>query len=376
MNKYLSMENQQWLEIIWNKLDAKLSKVTLRAKNKLPYSTTNGVYDDKAETETDWWTNGVWGGLNWLMYVGTSKDIYLDTAIASENMLKLNFDKAHVLHHDVGFMFHLTAGLHYKIIKDENSFNTNYIATMALMNRFNLKGSYIRAWNDKCAATWSIIDCLMNLPLLYWASEELEDDRFVQIAKAHADMAMEQHIRENGTIKHIVVHDEKTGEYVKNLAGQGYSETSCWSRGAAWAIYGFALAYTYTKDKKYLDTAIKVAKYFISAIEKTNYLPLTDFLAPEEPIKYDSTAGCCATCGLIEIAKHVSGEEKEFFIENALKLLKAIEGTWCDWNEEVDGIVQMGMEAYHSTNNKYLIYGDFFFTEAILKFKNKDFLAW
>lgn len=369
------MDNE-WIEKTWEKLDYKLSKVTLRSKEKLPYTTINGVHDDKKHTEIDWWTNGFWGGLNWLMYKGTGKKVYSETAVNSENILRQNFDKCYLLHHDVGFMFHLTAGLDYKITKSKNAFNTNYLAAMCLMSRFNLKGKYIRAWNDSTATTWSIIDCLMNLPLLYWASEQLDDDRFIQVAKAHADTAMEQHIRKDGSVKHIVVHDEKTGKYVKNLAGQGYSEDSCWSRGAAWAIYGFALAYTYTKEKNYLDTAIKVAKYFISAVEKTNFLPLTDFLADKTPVKYDSTAGCCAACGLIEIAKHLTCPEKVFFIDNAIHLLKSIEKNCCDWSEENDGIVQMGMEAYCSADNKYLIYGDFFFAEAILKFKNEDFLAW
>ncbi|MBQ8294964.1 MAG: glycoside hydrolase family 88 protein [Clostridia bacterium] len=376
MNNYLSKENQQWVEETWNKLDKKLSKVTLRSKNKLPYSTVNGGHDNRAETDIGWWTNGFWGGLNWLMYVGTGKEIYKETAVCSEEMLDGVFDIPKRLDHDAGFIWHLTAGIDYRLTGNEQSFNRNYKAAMSLMSRFNMRGNFIRAWNTDEAKGWSIIDCMMNLPLLYWASNALKDDRFTQIAKAHADMAMQQHIRPDGSVNHIVVHNPDTGEFVESRGGQGYGVGSSWSRGCAWALYGFALSYAYTNEERYLDTAKKVAHYFISCLSLTEWLPLTDFRSPETPVLYDSTAGACAACGLLEIAKHVSEYEKRLYVDAALKILQAMEKSWCNWEENEDSILQMGMLKYDYMQQEPIIYGDYFFAEAILKLKNPKFSAW
>ena len=369
-------KNQKWIDETWYKLDEKLSKVSVRSRKKLPYTAINGVHDNKADTDIGWWTNGFWGGLNWLMYVGTGKELYKETARASEEMLDKVFCIPNRLDHDAGFIWHLTAGLDYRLTGDENSFNRNYKAAMSLMSRFNMRGSFIRAWNTDNAKGWSIIDCMMNLPLLYWASEAMKDDRFMQVAIAHADMAMQQHVREDGSVKHIVSHDLASGEYKENLVGQGYAVDSSWSRGCAWAVYGFAIAYAHTKEKKYLQTAQKVAKHILENLKKTDWLPLTDFKAPESPIKYDSTAGACIACGLLEIAKHVSENDAPIYLTGAIKLLKTMEENWCNWEENTDSILQMGMEAYCSQQNIPIIYGDFFFVEALLKLRRQDFLAW
>ena len=376
--KYMDFinKNQKWIDETWYKLDEKLSKVSLRSRKKLPYTAINGVHDNKADTDIGWWTNGFWGGLNWLMYVGTGKELYRETAMVSEEMLDKVFAIPKRLDHDAGFIWHLTAGLDYRLTGDENAFNRNYKAAMSLMSRFNMRGNFIRAWNTDNAKGWSIIDCMMNLPLLYWASEAMEDDRFMQVAISHADMAMQQHIREDGSVRHIVSHDLATGKYKENLAGQGYAVDSSWSRGCAWAVYGFAIAYAHTKEKKYLQTAQKVAKHILENLEKTDWLPLTDFKAPESPIKYDSTAGACIACGLLEIAKHVSENDAPIYLTGAIKLLKTMGENWCNWEENVDSILQMGMEAYCSQQNIPIIYGDFFFVEALLKLRRQDFLAW
>ena len=369
-------ENQKWIDETWKKLDEKLSKVSIRSRNKIPYTVIYGVHDNKAESDIGWWTNGFWGGLNWLMYVGTGKELYKETAVVSEEMLDKVFSIPKRLDHDAGFIWHLTAGLDYRLTGNENAFNRNYKAAMSLMSRFNMKGNFIRAWNTDDAKGWSIIDCMMNLPLLYWASETLQDDRFMQVAMAHADMAMGQHVRQDGSVKHIVSHDLTTGKYKENFAGQGYAVDSSWSRGCAWAVYGFAVAYAHTKEKKYLQTAEKVSKHILENLEKTSWLPLTDFKAPETPVKYDSTAGACIACGLIEIAKHVSEKDAYKYLIGAVKMLQAMETNWCNWEENEDSILQMGMEAYCSQKNIPIIYGDFFFAEAILKLRKQEFLAW
>ena len=128
-----------------------------------------------------------------------------------------NYDK---LDHDLGFLWHLMSGASYKITGDKNSKIRNYFAANVLSSRYVMDGGFIRAWNSKQGENWSIIDCLMNLPLLYWASEEIGDDRFKRVAMAHADMSLIDHLRDDGSINHICEHDRETGELVTTHAGQ------------------------------------------------------------------------------------------------------------------------------------------------------------
>ena len=372
-------KNQQWIDETWKKLDEKLSRTAVKSRYKIPYTTVNGEHDDRSKGGNIlMWTNGFWGGLMWQMYVGTGKECYKLTAEESERMLDGAFRYMNNWHHDVGFMWHITSGVNYRLTGNEASKNRNLLAAMSLMSRYNVDGNYIRCWNGEDNAGWSIIDCMMNIPILYWASKEIGDPRFTRIAMRHADMSMRDHVREDGSINHIVVHDtEKADTMLGVRTGQGYSETSCWSRGASWALYGFTLSYIHTKAERYLDTAKKVANYFIQETEKTGWLPKLDFRQPEEPLYYDSTAGAIASCGLIELAKLVEDEnEKEKYLVAAINILRAMEKNWCDWTETEDSILQMGSHKYDKEQHMPIIYGDYYFAEAILKLKGTDFLAW
>ena len=131
----------------------------------------------------------------------------------------------------------------------------------------------------------------------------------------------------------------------------------------------------YTGEVKYLDTAKKVAHYFVANAAASNWLPEVDFRAPEKDCYFDSTAGAVAACGLIEIANHVPENEKDFYLDSAIRLLKAMEKEWCDWSEKNASILQNGTERYGGSP-MHIIYGDYFFAEAILKLRGNDFLPW
>ena len=371
---------ENWINDTWDKLDKKLGKIAIKSREKLPYTTINGTHNDMQEKDVTWWTNGFWGGLMWLMYVGTGNEEYKKTAERSEELLDKAFEKTDSLHHDVGFMWNLTSGANFRLTGNQKSKNRLNIATAFLCSRYNVDGGFIRAW-----PTWSkeedntgvtIIDCMMNIPMLYRATQSDGDNRFKKFAMKHADMVLKHHIREDGSVYHIVDHNPDTGEVVDHRAGQGYSKESVWSRGQAWAVYGCALSYIHTKEERYLDAAKKTAQVFISSVEKTDYLPLVDFKSPAEPVMYDSTAGVCAACGMIEIAKVVEESEKQIYIESAIKILMAITEKFCNWDDNEDSILQMGTEAYNRGIHMPIIYGDFFLAEAMLKLKGNDFLIW
>lgn len=379
-NEKIIQDNAAFIETTWQKLNKKILAEAVRNRGKIPYTAVDGVYDDKLSIPENW-TNGFWGGLMWLMYGETKNEEFALTAKSAETLMDKAFKRVDLLNHDVGFMWHVTSGAAYRLTGDKESFNRNLLAAMILASRYNIKGEFLRCWNGFAyggdTSGWTIIDSLMNLPLLYWASKETGDDRFKRIATAQADMCARDHVRADGTINHIVSHDvNKANTVLNTFGGQGYKQGSCWSRGQSWAVYGFALSYIHTGGKKYLDAAKKTADVFIRETEKTAWLPRCDFSQPEFPEKYDSTAGAIASCGFIEIARATGGKEREKYLSAALNVLTAMEKNWCDWNEKSDSVLQYGIEAYSVKNHRNIIYGDFFFTEAILKLKGSDFLIW
>jgi unsaturated chondroitin disaccharide hydrolase len=144
-------------------------------------------------------------------------------------------------------------------------------------------------------------------------------------------------------------------------------------------MYGFALSYRHTRERKFLDAAKRIAHYATANFAQNDWLSLVDFRAPPEPVKYDSTAAMISACGLLEIAGHVDEHEKKLYSGAAVKLLAATEKAFADWNIETDGIIGRGTAAYHGQARETevpIIYGDYFFTEAVLRILGKDFLIW
>ncbi len=383
MNNNVINANQQWIDETVDKIYAKLKKVSVRSRNKIPYTAVDGVHDDKMQTDPAWWTNGFWAGMMWLMYNHTGDEDFRLTAENAEKLMDKGFEDYEKLHHDVGFMWHLMSGASYRLTGSQKSKTRNLYAASFLAARYNIDGGYIRAWADWCGedhSGWTIIDCMMNIPLLYWASAETNDSRYKKVAMAHADMTIRDHIRPDGSIRHIVEHNPDKVEFITSYGGQGYDEGSCWSRGQAWAVYGTILSYIHTGKQEYLDAAVKTANYFVANCAETDYLTVVDFRAPSEPVYYDSTAGVCAACGLLELAKYVSEAEGKMYMSAAIKILRATDKFFCDYDENTDCLVLKGTEHYPLVNQNGvhipIIYGDFFFVEAMLKLKGSDFLIW
>ena len=375
-------ENKAWAEETFAKIDKKMAAMTIRSRNKVPDGVDeNGFHVEKS---IDWWTNGFWGGLNWLLYDYTKNEEYMKTAKQQEILMDEALKHYEKLHHDVGFMWHILSGASYRLTGDEGSKVRNLFAAATLSSRFVLGGDFIRAWNSKGAYDWTIIDCLMNLPVLYWASDVIGDDRFKRIAMAHADMALCDHLRPDGSVVHIAEHDRETGEVVKTHAGQGSAVGSSWSRGQAWAVYGFVISYLHTKEERYLDAAKQVANYFISNV-CDDWLPRVDFRAPSTPVYYDSTAGACAACGMIELAKILPENEGGMYMNAAINMLRAMGEKFCDFDPANDHMLDYGTVRYpipgtyteeQAGVHISIIYGDFFYTEAILKLLGSEFNPW
>ncbi len=357
-------------------LDRVVKKVTAMAPEiGANFPTTNsriGEWDPKGTTANiSSWTTAFWPGMMWLMYLKTGDKMFREYAEGCEAKLDEAFDIFTGIHHDVGFMWSLSAVADYKITGNEKSKARAMHAATVLAGRFNHVAKYIRAW-DHSSLRWAIIDCMMNIPLLSFATSIQDDPRFEQVARAHADTVAKSFIRGDGSSNHVVEFDPETGDVLATPRGQGYESGSSWSRGQAWALYGFALAYLNLGKQEYLDTAKKVAHYFIANIEDGK-LPLVDFRAPEEPVYYDSSAASIAACGLIEISRAVPEYEAKIYERAAMKLLRVLDEN-CNYDPKELRLLENASSAYHTPNGMHMpwIFGDYYLLEALMKLDGND----
>lgn len=378
----LTKEQQVWVDETLKKIENKMNKVSKRSAHKIPYTTVDGIHNDYSDDKNIcWWTNGFWGGMMWKLYLLTGDESYIKIAKEVEEKLDKNLMNFDGLDHDNGFKWLLTSVASYRFTDDKNSKNRSLLAAANLAGRYNPVGKFIRAWNqwpgnDEDHRGWAIIDCMMNLPLLYWAYDETKDPLYYQIAVNHADTAKRCFVRGDGSVNHIVEFNPETGEMLRTYGGQGYEIGSSWTRGQGWGLYGFVLSYLHTKDTSYLETAKRIANYFIANIPEDGFIPV-DFRQPEECQWEDSTAAAIAACGLIEIAKLEKGRESQVYLKPALQMLKALADSRCNWDENQDNLLEKCTAAYHNDEHEFsIIYGDYYFLEALMKLQENDILLW
>lgn len=359
---------------IYDKTTATIQRI---GNDAIPYMAEQHQYrENMATKDIVWWTNGFWGGLLWQLNHYHEKGILRAAALKSEVELDQAFLKYEGLHHDVGFMWLPTAVANYRLNGDQHAYWRARHAADLLAGRYNPAGKYLRSWN-RDRAGWVIIDSMINIQLLYWASDVTGDPRFEMMANNHADTVMHHHVRPDGSVAHIVEFDPSTGAEVTTHGGQGAAVGSSWTRGQSWAIYGFALAYRHTHNEQYLQIAKKVAHYFIANVATTDFVPVVDFRA-EEPQATDTSAGAIAACGLLEIADQVPADEQTLYRHAATQLLHNSLQRYGDLDPAHDGILTGATTAFHDQRGQdvNLIYGDYYLVEGLLRLLGKDFLLW
>lgn len=371
----LSNETKTWLDSVHENLCRKMTFGVQKAREVswIPYTTRDGRW---APNSIDWWTNGFWPASMWQMYLSSKDPLFREEALRAEVMLDEALDHWDALSHDVGFMWLIHSGVRYALEKNEDSLARTMRAAQHLACRFNPNG-FIRAWNGPGKEGWAIIDCMMNLPLLYWASAETGDPRFRLIAMRHADTALKVFVRPDGSCNHIICFNPETGEVLENPGGQGYKSGSSWSRGQAWALYGFALSYLHTGKPEYLNASRRAANYFLSQTS-LNPLPRCDFRQPPEPELYDSAAGAIAAAGLLVLSRLVAAWEKDSYAGASLRLLKTLEKECANWQEDDPAVLKLCTSAYHDVKGHHITmdYADYYFIEAIEMLRGQDLLFW
>ena len=325
------------------------------------------------------WTTGFYEGILWLMYELTGdKAFYNSAKHHSEMFHKRLVDRVELEHHDMGFLYSPSCVAAYKLTGNEDAKRAAVLAAENLITRFQEKGQFIQAWGELGAEDnyRLIIDCLINVPLLYWATEVTGDAKFRDIGERHVKTAMKYVIRPDHSTYHTFFFDPKTGLPKKGVTHQGYRDGSAWGRGQAWGIYGAALSYAGLKQPEYLEIFEQLTDFFLTHLPQ-NLVPYWDFDfddGSDEP--RDSSCAAVVACGMLEMAKYLSEEKAQYYRGMAKRLIKALSDQCLVRNrEESNGILLHGTYCKSSPYNtcpnwgvdECVSWGDYYYMEALTR---------
>ncbi len=344
--------------------------------------------------ENNYWTTGFWTGEIWLAYeymkeAGEAAAERLKAAgeIQIDSFLNRIDNKIEVDHHDMGFLYSPSCVAGYKLIGSQKGREAAIKAADQLITRYHPVGEFIQAWGPMDAPEnyRLIIDCLLNLPLLYWASEETGEGKYREIAEKHIHTAVKNVIREDYSTWHTFFFDMKTGAPDHGATCQGYRDGSAWARGQAWGIYGCALAYKYTKREEYIDNFKHVTRYFLEHLPK-DMVPFWDLeFTDGDDQPRDSSSASIAACGMLEMIKSMEPEDAAVYKKYAMQLIKSVYDNYAVKDEtESNGLVLHSTYSNHSpynTCNHYGVdecnsWGDYFYMEALTRLHKDWMLYW
>lgn len=323
----------------------------------------------------DDWTAGFYTGMLWIFYECTRKEFFLK--LANEHIISFRdrLDRRVMVdHHDMGFLYSLSCVAAYKLTRNELAKETALLAADNLKSRFHEKGRFIQAWGplgDKDNYRL-IVDCLLNLPLLYWASDVTGDDSYRLCAIEHLETTRKVIIRDDFSTYHTYYFDIETGKPKQGATKQGYSDSSAWSRGQAWAVYGLMLNHSYQKDPSIVPQWKGVTDYFIAHLPE-DLAAYWDFYFRDGSEPRDSSASAIAVCGILEAYRQgVCGRE---YRDKAFAILDSLVDNYAaKANEDTNGILK------HSTYGRLLgegidectLWGDYFYVEALMRVAHPD----
>ncbi|HUW14265.1 MAG TPA: glycoside hydrolase family 88 protein [Anaerolineae bacterium] len=327
------------------------------------------------------WTEGFWPGILWQLYAHSKDRKLLGWARYYTRLLTER--KSHFTDHDLGFLYDHSAVLEHALTGDNEVVPEALAAAGRLADRFNPAGCFIRAHgalDDPERAGYAIIDTAMNLHLLFWAHALTGEERFYRVAHETASTIAREYVRSDGSTYQVVWFNPATGAVEQKGTLQGCCPESSWSRGQAWAIYGFAQIYRATGEASYRDEAWAVARYFLHHVPEDGVVPY-DFLDPDVPAApKDTSAQAIAAAGLLALADLSTGQERRFLLAGAERLLAPLCDGYLAPPHPVPGrsrgLLRGGCYflARGRGVDSELMFGDYYLVEALVRYL--AFQAW
>ncbi|MBR4060159.1 MAG: glycoside hydrolase family 88 protein [Lachnospiraceae bacterium] len=324
------------------------------------------------------WTDGFWGGMLNLAYEYSGHDKYKEESLKQVDILYDRIVKKEAVnHHDMGFLYSPSCLASYGLYQSEKALEAAILAADNLISRFREKGEFIQAWGaiDNNPNSYRlIIDCLLNLPLLYKVSELTGKRIYAEIAEKHFRTAAKYVIREDFSTNHTYYFDIETGAPLRATTVQGYSDNSMWARGQGWGIYGLALNYKYLKDDSILEKFNGVTDAFFNQLPEDK-IPYWDMIFTEGNEPRDTSAASIAICGILEMEKYHPNPE---YKAKALEMLEALRN-----KQTTEGLMDSNGLIMNSMYNRKVghqpecsIWGDYYAMEALHRSQNPDWNAY
>lgn len=322
------------------------------------------------------WCSGFYPGILWYAYEESGDEVLKNKAIKFTETLKtIAYSPAR--NHDIGFQLYCSYGNGYRLTGKQNYKEILLAAADTLATLYNPKVGSILSWPSQIKRYKhnTIIDNMMNLELLFWASKNGGDKSLYDIAKSHAEQTMKYLVREDGSAFHVGSFDIETGAFLQGYTHQGYANESMWARGQGWGIYGFAMAYRETGDSNFLNTAIKLSDKFLERLPEDG-IPFWDFDDPKIPnAPKDASAAAVAACGLMELSGLVQDEKLKSKYFNAGKKLVEILSSSAYLSHAKNDALLLHSTGNHPKNKEMdvpIIYADYYYMEALLRLKKLE----
>lgn len=326
-------------------------------------------------SDTKWWCSGFFPASLLYIYEHTNDQEIL--GIARKRLALQEPMKHYTGNHDLGFMMFAPFGNAFRLFNDPKDHKTIDTAAMSLITRYRPQIKSIQSWNkNKNFNCPVIIDNMMNLELLMWATANGGDPKFREIALNHANSTMANHYRSDFSAFHVLDYDLETGKLIAGKNHQGYNDASAWSRGQAWGFYGFTMMYRFEKDPKYLNHARNIIKFLLNHPNMpADKIPFWDYNAPNIPNALrDASAASIMASGLLELAQYTKGKESKYYTETARQIIvKLASEQYRAKAGENGGFLIMHGVGHLPGNSEVdvpLSYGDYYFLEAMHRYKN------
>lgn len=324
------------------------------------------------DEKSDWWTSGFFGGSLWYLYEFTKDAKWKDAA--NEWTMALEKEQYNTGTHDLGFMLYCPFGNGYRLTKNEDYKQILLTGAKSLATRFDPKVGVIKSWDRFQSFDYPVIvDNMMNLEFLLWASKISGDPTYYDIAIKHADKTITNHYRPDGSSYHVVCYDNN-GNVIAKKTAQGAADESAWARGNAWGLYGYTVLYRETKDKKYLQQAQKAANFWINHPNlPSDKIPYWDFNAPNIPNEErDASAAAITASALLELSQYSKGKLKKQYLQTAIETLESLcsAAYRAKLNENNNFLIKhcVGHKPANSEIDVPLVYADYYFLEALLRY--------